>query len=206
MWFKCNDFALNIDTGPKYLRANRRPSTRPAHRAEFSPMARYDDGHSYASPDYLYVYRIANVLKPKPADVFYDIGSGAGRVLCVMARRRLKKCVGIELFEPLCEAARRNASRLRSRKTPIEIICGDASTADLSDGTIYFMFNPFGAATMRSVLDNIERSLNANPRVVTIAYHNAVLADLLSERNWLEEYHAFSTAGGAHVRFWRSRP
>jgi hypothetical protein len=45
--------------------------------------------------------------------------------------------------------------KLRGRKAPIEIVCGDASTADLGEGMIYFMFNPFGADTMGDTLENI---------------------------------------------------
>ena len=87
--------------------------------------------------------------------MFYDIGSGMGRIVCAVARKRLRKGIGMELSEPLCQIARRNAMKLRGRKAPIEMVCGDASTADLREGTIYFMFNPFGADTMRDTPENI---------------------------------------------------
>jgi precorrin-6B methylase 2 len=87
--------------------------------------------------------------------VFYDIGSGMGRIVCAAARKRLRKCTGVEMSEPLCQIARCNAMKLRGRKAPIEIVCGDAPTADLGEGTIYFMFDPFGADTIRDTLENI---------------------------------------------------
>lgn len=164
----------------------------------------YDDGIVYASPDYWYVYRIARMLKPGPEDVFYDLGSGKGRILCVMARKCLQKCVGVELFEPLCETARRNAERLRGRKSSVEVTCEDAAKADVSDGTIYFMFNPFGPETMRDVLGNIESSLSKNPRHITIVYHNAVYEAVLEESSWLERYQSFQTVSGMRTSFWRN--
>jgi hypothetical protein len=74
------------------------------------------------------------------------------------------KCIGVELLAPFCEIARRNAAGLRGRKAPIQIVCGDAATAELSEGTIYFMFNPFGADTLRDTLENIRGSLSQEPR------------------------------------------
>ena len=207
LWTRCNEFALNIETT-----AFLSPSTRNSNgdrawwRAEFTDKARHDDGSNYASPDYFYLYKIARILDPSPEDVFYDLGSGKGRMLCLMARRRMRKCVGIELFASHCEAARRNTERLRGRKSPVEIICEDAAKADLSDGTIYFMFNPFGVGTMRDVLDNIGRSLSRNPRRLSIAYHNALHDAVLAERSWLEKYHSFRSLQGAAVSFWKNCP
>src|SRR5262245_1268993 len=69
----------------------------------------------------------------KPDDVFYDIGCGAGRVLCYVARRRISKVVGIELSPAFADEARKNAATLRGRISPIEVRCGDAAEMDYSD-------------------------------------------------------------------------
>jgi hypothetical protein len=86
-----------------------------------------------------------------------------GRILCVFARKNIRRCIGIELFEDLCEISRANALRLRGRRASIEVICTDAAVADLSEGTIYYMYNPFGPATLHGVLENIMRSLLQAP-------------------------------------------
>jgi precorrin-6B methylase 2 len=142
------------------------------------------------------------ILRPGPDDVFYDIGSGMGRVLCVAARWRIKRVVGIELDPPRCDIARRNADRMRGRITPIDIRCEDASTADLSDGTIYFLYNPFGPDTMRDVLGHIHRSLAERPRPVRIVYHNSVHEQLMRSCEWLELTNVFKTLRGQRVTFW----
>jgi H2-forming N5,N10-methylenetetrahydromethanopterin dehydrogenase-like enzyme len=128
-----------------------------------------------------------------------------GRIVCDVARKRVRKCVGVELYEPLCEIAQRNSTRLRGKKSPIEIVCDDAARADLSQGTIYFMFNPFGAETMRDVIANIHESLSENPRAITICYYNAMYEPILAHGGWLEMYYNFTTAGGLRVSFWRNR-
>ena len=144
-------------------------------------------------------------LRPGPDDVFYDIGSGMGRILCVMARQRLRRCIGIELFEPLCEIARHNAVTLRGKKTPIEVLCADATTADLGDGTIYFMFNPFGAETMRDTLLNLKNSQLRKPRSITVVYYNAECESVFEDAGWLEKVEQFASFNGQRISLWRNR-
>ena len=55
------------------------------------------------------------------------VGCGEGRPVCLAATRALKKVVGVELREGLVAAARANASKMRFKKTPIDIIQCDAA-------------------------------------------------------------------------------
>ena len=154
LWTRANDWFLNIHTTPvRELRP--RYDDRPWWRGERTVASVHDDNKAFASPDYHYIRKVRSLLHLRPSDVLYDLGSGTGRFLCVFAREKIRGCVGIELFQPLCEIARDNATRLRGRKVPITVRCGDAASADMADGTIYLMFNPFGAETMHDVLSNI---------------------------------------------------
>jgi len=206
VWTQANEFALGIHTVPHPSIGSSRSSTRPWWLGEPSERARHDDNVRYETADYWNIRKVARILKPGPEDVFYDIGSGMGRMLCVMARRPIRKCIGIELFEPLCEIARRNVASLRGRKAPVEIRCADAATADLSDGTIYYMFNPFGEETLRDALENIRTSLSRKSRTVTLVYYNAVHETLLNDIGWLEKIGQFNAFGGHVVSLWRSTP
>src|SRR5262249_30561404 len=151
------------------------------HDPEIGPEGYERDGAhdylgQYQGANYLYLVQIARMLtRDAPHErVFYDIGSGKGRTLCVMARHAFKKVVGVELRPELCEVARDNANKLRGRVAPIDIVCGDAGEVDLSDGNVYFFYNPFGPPTFRRVLAAIERSLTVAPRRVTLIYYNAL--------------------------------
>lgn len=201
-WTQCNEWYLNIDTLPALRPDGHLNRQLPADARR---EARFDDGIWYESPDYWYLWKIAWLLNQQRSkhDVFVDIGAGKGRVLCVMARWRYKRVVGIELCEALCAAACRNVDLLRGRKTSVDIICGDAAQVNMANGTIYFMYNPFGADTMRAVLQNIRRSLEAAPRDITIVYYNAIHEALFVACEWLQCACTFTTVTNRKVSFWR---
>ena len=204
-WSLLNDALLNIRTVPhpywgEYAASRSRPWEGQPNGASV-----FKDNVSYSSADYWYTYKLRGMLGPGSDDVLYDIGCGKGRVVCVFARRPMRRCVGIELLAPLCEQALENAGTLRGRRTPIAIRRGDACETDISDGTIYYLFNPFGRRTMERLLENIERSLQTRPRAVRIAYHNAVHAAAIDACGWLEPYFALKTRSGLDIRCWRSR-
>lgn len=136
---KLIDRMLNIDTVSP-------PTKAIDHHTRFNDSLR-DDAYSY-----LKLWKYSNLLKPSREDIVFDIGCGVGRILCVFARRPVRKCVGIEISTIYAERARQNAKRLKGRKAPIEIFVADAAEADYSEGTIYCLFNPFGAKTLQLVL------------------------------------------------------
>ena len=194
-WASINDRFLGIKTGF-------------AEQSFLQPFnkAKHQDSRSYQAVDYWNIRRVLGAMALSGSDIFYDIGCGKGRVVCCAARGRVKRVVGgIDLNPLLCEIARKNAKSLRGRESPIEICCEDASVADVSDGTAYFMFNPFGEATMREFLKNIERSLITNPRAVRLAYCNPVFSDLLDSMAWLARRCELKNLTGGRATIWRSR-
>lgn len=200
-----NDVVLNIRTMPPSTAAGTEfDSGKPTGHGHFSRAPKHNDNMGYDPPEYWYIRAVTRRLKLAPEDVFYDVGCGMGRVICVVARRRVRKCVGIELLEPLCQKARRNSLRLRGRKSPIEIIWADAATADLSAGTIYYLYHPFGKDTMRDFLSNLETSILREPRKVTLVYYNSVHESILKTAGWLTKSFEFNTYSGQHVSFWKS--
>jgi SAM-dependent methyltransferase len=101
-----------------------------------------------------------------PNEIFFDVGCGDGRVLCMVARRKVRKCVGIELSRNFADKAIENAKNLRARVSPIEVRVGDAAVMDYSESTILYFGNPFGADTMKAVLNQLRKSVIAVPRSV----------------------------------------
>ena len=163
----------------------------------------YHDGIPYETINYFYLHWILALTKLKPWDVVYDLGAGMGRFLCLAARRNIRKCVGIEYSRTLCEIAERNAAMLRGRKAPIEIVCRDAAQADLTSGTVFYMYNPFGPGTMRMILDNIRSSLRVNPRPISFIYTNPVHEDLFRGCGFLHKTGQVTTPFNLKVSFWR---
>ena len=202
LWVKLCDKALRIRT------ANDPLTKEQERRGWFGEpgASRYADNYRYEAPDYLYLRRVLRVLDPSPADVFFDIGSGKGRMLCLAARRNIARCIGIELHEQYCAIARSNAKLLRGRRAPVEIRCADATSADLGGGTIYYLYNPFGEKTMAQTIANLRSSVEAAPRSIRVVYYNPVHEKLFSESGWLEKYREFRTGYGLAVTFWKNSP
>jgi SAM-dependent methyltransferase len=198
VWQRLQDWWLEIDTAHDER----------AVSEEYERGGIGDYRSHYQGANYLYLQQIARlVTKDAPHRlVFYDVGCGKGRPLCVMARHPFRKVVGVELREGLCEIARENARHLRGRVAPIEVVCADAANVDYSDGHVFFFFDPFGAPTLQAVVDCIERSLRFAPRPVTLIYYNAVHEQVLERCPWLHCQGLLPTFSGVRVSFWRNRP
>jgi SAM-dependent methyltransferase len=205
LWTHCNECVLGIRTEPQ-IPAGYVPDPVERWKGEFSPHAKNGDNFRYETIGYWHVRKLFRVVKLGPEDVVYDIGCGMGRILCLAAQEAVRKCVGIELQEPLCEIARRNAASLRNRKAPVEIVWGDAARADLSEGTIYLFFNPFGPETLRDAFENIRASLAQKPRAVKVVYYHAKYRSAVEPLDWLVKVREFERFGGQHpVIIWESR-
>jgi SAM-dependent methyltransferase len=169
---------------------------------ELSPS--FSDSEPYHTLPYWLVRRTFKPLTVDTSDVMYDIGCGLGRWVCWYATKPIQKSVGIELREEFVEIAERNARTLNGRIAPIEILAKDAAAVDYSEGTIFFLYNPFGAQTLSAVLARIQESLATRPRQVRIAYINPVHEDVLQDCGWLRCFARRRVPGFTRARtsFW----
>ena len=145
----------------------------------------HGDSIAYEPLDYPFLLRTLNAMDLQETDIVYEIGCGMGRVLCLLARRRIRRGVGIELSAELAERARANVTAVRAPKSPVHVVTGDAAMADYDDGNVFFMFHPFGPSTMRATLDRIRVSIDRRPRTVRIMYVNPFHEDVLEASGWL---------------------
>jgi cyclopropane fatty-acyl-phospholipid synthase-like methyltransferase len=104
--------------------------------------------------------------------VVIDFGCGLGRVVFAAAHLGAKQSIGVEFDEDLFRAAESN--KISSKfKDKVSFSHTDASQFNIPvDANIFFFFNPFGAATMADVIQNIEKSIKTTPRKITIVYYN----------------------------------
>lgn len=207
LWERLNDGWLNISTMSAPFSTHLVDPRVFFRDNEKAVQTKHADPVGYQSPDYLELRRIITHLSPGEQDVVYDLGAGKGRVVCLFARRSVKRCIGVEFARPLCDIAALNADSLRGRKAPIDIVCADAAIADLNEGTIYFLYNPFGAQTLRDVLVNLRNSLESTPRQIRLVYMNPQHAHVFAESGWLEHYHTeweiFRKLGNC-TSFWKN--
>lgn len=94
-------------------------------------------------------------------DVFYDLGSGLGRV--VLTVNLLSKIVskGIEIDPLLHAIANRTTQQFGLAKAVF--VQSDVRAVDLSDGTIFFLFTPFMGQMFRDVVAQLQRYTVTKP-------------------------------------------
>src|ERR1017187_5362678 len=132
------------------------------------------DAVYFQSKCFFHLKKIIRQMPMTEKDVFYDIGCGSGRMVCIAALKNVKKCVGVEISEKLSGLANRNAASMRFRKAAIEILQSDACKVDYTEGTVFALFNPFGAKTLSIVLERIRMNVMHAPRKVRFIYLNPV--------------------------------
>ncbi len=142
--------------------------------AEAVARSRHRDGTDFEPTPVWELQQILDSLPSMdPADfTFIDLGCGKGGTLAVAALRGFRRVVGIEFDSQLADAARANAEVMGARTGgEIEVVEGDVSTYRFPpEPTLIYLFNPFGAGTMRSVADALATSVGERPRPVFVVY------------------------------------
>jgi hypothetical protein len=84
-------------------------------------------------------------------DVLVDLGSGLGHVPLLASICTKASCIGIELEKVYVDSARLAAEKLNLAN--VTFIQQDARAADLSRGTVFYLYTPFSGSILRAVLD-----------------------------------------------------
>jgi precorrin-6B methylase 2 len=147
--------------------------------------------HSYEPSYYRGIRKVLKVLTACEGGTFIDYGSGAGRVLVMVAVTcRFRRVVGIELSPQLNDFARKNIDMLRARAacSPVDLVAMDAAAyAVPDDASVLFFADSFGGEILASVCRNIRESLRRAPRrLVFIGYNHESLGRLTSQMDHCE--------------------
>lgn len=146
---------------------------------------KYGDGNMYQPTSYGLLKLVAKNIHLEENDILYDLGSGKGRVCAFFGSKyKINKIIGIEYVETLAKQSIVNLANVKLL-TQVDIVCSDASLADVSHGTVYFFYQPFGSNTLKKVLENIEISLKNVPRNITIVTINDSDKDIYMNFNFL---------------------
>jgi SAM-dependent methyltransferase len=98
---------------------------------------------------------------PGQRDVLVDLGSGLGHVPMLAALCTGARAVGVE-WQPAYVACARRAARAL-RLDGVRFVAADAREADLSLGTLFFLYTPFDGAVLRTVLDALRAQAARRP-------------------------------------------
>jgi SAM-dependent methyltransferase len=139
---------------------------------------------------------------------FVDLGSGKGRALLIASDYPFRAIVGVELSPRLHAIAVTNIAIYRAsaqRCRDIRSIEGDATEYSFPDGPLLvYLWNPFEAPVLASVLANLEASLARDPREVYIVYIQPDLDPLLEASSfwrklWHDEFQMSEEDYAAHA-------
>ena len=169
----------------------------------------HPDRVDYQPSGWRYLRRVLRAREVGPDDVFLDIGSGRGRVLCQAGRYGFRRMIGVEIAPELNESARRNLDRRRGlRCRDVELVTADAAEYEIPDDvTVVYLYHPFIGDTFRRVMANIVASLDRAPRRLRLIYALPTLAHEVEATGRFELLRV-SRGGGvrdAEVRVYASR-
>jgi hypothetical protein len=121
-------------------------------------------------------------------DFLIDLGSGLGHVTLMASICTSASCTGIELEPSYVDCARKSARSLNLNN--VRFIQCDARTADLSDGTVFYLYTPFNGAILRDVLNSLRReAVKREIRICTFGPCTQVVAEV----QWLSIIGALET-------------
>lgn len=130
------------------------------------------------------------LLAISPDDVFCDLGAGLGLPCFVAALAGATACLGIE-YEATYVAQARARAELLGLAGRIELVHGDATTADLARATKLYLFNPFPPPVHAKIVARLRALAHQHP--IRIACWHTQLPDdfrMLERRGALVVYEA----------------
>lgn len=150
-------------------------------------------------PEYIYgevefdsYVKLLTITKPKPSDVFYDLGSGAGKAVIITALvyPELAKVVGLELLPALHQLSEEKLTQLQqlhpNKASNVQFIQTDFLKHNLSDATLIFVnaaaFMPDFWQTVIHKLDQVKSGCRI---IVSSKYLPADQYELLNTGTYL---------------------
>jgi hypothetical protein len=128
-----------------------------------------------------HIVDLISTAKISGDDVLIDLGSGLGHVPLLVSMLTGSRTLGVEFEAAYVASAEVCAERLNLRR--VRFVAEDARVADLSSGTVFYLFSPFTGSTLDDVLDRLEmESIGRQIRVCSLGPCTRVLA----EQRWLK--------------------
>jgi SAM-dependent methyltransferase len=167
-------------------------------------------GHRYRAVNAWAFRHVLQAIAPHPIGRFVDLGCGFGRACLIAARHGFTRVRGVDMVPEFCAQARRNLQAFAAhapRCVDVEILLSDAVDYSRSaDDDVVFLYNPFPAHVLASVVDNLVEGARAGRRDLMLIYTERVLetsqtlaviearsmlAPIYRHASWGQAFHVF---------------
>lgn len=132
--------------------------------------------------------------------VFYDLGSGYGNIILYGAVKYPDaQFIGIEILEERNQVC----TDLIEKEgiTNVKAISGDILKTDISDGNVFYLYNPLYDFQYAALLDKLHQ-ISLNKTIIVIAESRCIFFD---EAHWLEQYHFKDIDVIRKIKYYRSK-
>lgn len=114
-------------------------------------------------------------------DILIDLGSGIGHVPLLLSILTGIRTLGVERQPSYVATAQECAWRLNMQR--VQFVAADARWADLSSGTVFYLYTPFMGSILTDVLDRLRtQSIDRPIKICSLGPCTRVLAD----QGWLK--------------------
>jgi len=132
--------------------------------------------------------------------VFYDLGSGYGNIILYGAVKFPDaKFIGIEILEERNQVCLDLIEKEQIQNATA--ITGDILKTDISDGTVFYLYNPLFNFQYAELIQKLYQISLAKP-ITVIAESRCIFFD---EANWLEQYHLKDIDVVRKIKYYRSK-
>jgi Histone methylation protein DOT1 len=144
-----------------------------------------------------HIFDLIGLAELTESDVLVDLGSGLGHVPLLVSICTPGRSVGIESEAAYFERAQQCAQRLNLDR--VTFIQDDARVADLTTGTVFYLYTPFTGSILSAVLNRLQREA-ATRRIRICSYGPCTPA--IADEPWLEPA---TTPKANRIALFRSR-
>ena len=128
-----------------------------------------------------HILRLITASAFSEADVFVDLGSGLGHVPLLASMLTGVQSLGIEAEAAYVASAQECAQSLHPSR--VRFIHEDARAADLSSGTVFYLYSPFSGSILADVLDRLQKESTSRPiKICTLGPCTCTVA----KESWLK--------------------
>jgi hypothetical protein len=148
-----------------------------------------NEAHLHREPEMVFyqptpVRHILHLMKTSAlskADVFVDLGSGLGHVPLLASMLSGVQSLGIEVEAAYVASAQECAQSLHLSR--VRFIHEDARAADLSSGTVFYLYSPFTGSILTEVLERLRKESTRRPiKICTLGPCTCTVA----QESWLQ--------------------